>query len=83
MTARMTVYLVESWQNSFSRNVLISIHQRRILLADLDAVGHVTHSFPFEEAKLPEYESDDHYDQEAPHDGDHHDPDGDIGNASF
>ena len=84
--------LVKSRQNKddpqdslvvFSRNVLISIHQGRILLADLDTVRHVTNSLPLEEAELPQNESDDDHHQEARHDGDHHHPDGDVGNASF
>ena len=35
-------------------------------------------SFPFEEAKLPEDHGDDHHEEQASHDGRHHDPDGDT-----
>ena len=66
-----------------SRNILIPVHKRRILLADLDAVGDVTNSLPLEEAKLPENETDDDNHQEPRHDGDYHHPDGNVGNAGL
>ena len=63
------------------RDVLVPPEQPRVLFADLDLLPHVGHSPPLEEAKLPQDEADDDHDEEPGHDGDDHDPDGDVGDA--
>ena len=73
--------LISSCSDSW--DVFISIHERRILSADLDTVSDVSHSLPLEETKLPEDEGDDDDDKKTCHDAHHHHPDWNIGHPSL
>ena len=65
-----------------SADVLIAA-QEGTVLPHLHRLGDVTDALALKEAKLPEDERDDGDQEQASHNGGHHDPDGHAGQTSL